>query len=222
MVNNKHALWMALVFTLIVFSLGLMSGFFFESSRSDDLSLTAGKSEINLLDEQLRSRLIDNLDVGCSLALDTTFGFADEIYEEAVKLEEYDAANNFIGSLKDIHKRYDLLRMMLWIEASKIRKNCTSDFHIVVYFFDYDPQDINIKAKQITFGRMLTDLKNKYPNQILLIPVAANLDLASIELVLDKYDIKEKPALVIDDERVIRDVITFSELENQVFQSNKE
>lgn len=222
MVNNKHAFWMALVFTLIVFALGLMSGFFFESSRADDLKSIVEHSEISLLDEQLRIRAINDLNIGCNLAMESTFNFADKIYDEAVKLEEYDAASKFTNSLKDIHKRYDLLRMMLWVEASNLRNNCTDYFHTVVYFFDYDIQDFDKKAKQTAFSRLLTDLKAKYPNNILLIPIAANLNLASIDLVLDRYDVEERPSVVIDNEIVVRDIITFSELENLVFQSNKE
>ncbi|MBI2632599.1 hypothetical protein HYW75_06345 [Candidatus Pacearchaeota archaeon] len=151
MVNNKHAFWMALVFTLIIFALGLMSGFFFESSRADDLRLRVEHSEINLLDEQLRTRVISDLNVGCSLAMENTFDFADKIYEEAVKLEEYDSASKFTSSLMEVHKRYDLLRMMLWVEASKLRNNCTKDFHIAVYFFDYNIQDFDTRARQTTF-----------------------------------------------------------------------
>ena len=216
MVNSKHAFWQALVFTAVVFVLGLMLGFFLENSRASEIELNLIHSEINLLDEQLRNRVINELNVSCSLAVDSTFEFADRIYAEAVKLEKYDSASKFTDDLKIIHKRYDLLRVILWSDAARLRKNCGEDFHTVVYFFNYNSEDLNVKAEQATFSRLLVDLKDKYPGDILLIPIAGNLELESITLAKEFYDI-ESPAILIDDKRVIDEIVTFNELENTVF-----
>jgi hypothetical protein len=65
--------------------------------------------------------------------------------------------------------------------------------------------------------RLLLDFKYNYPDQVLLIPIAANLDIESVNLVMKKYGIQECPALVIDETLVIKEAPTFDELKNTVF-----
>ena len=222
MVNNsKNAFWQALILSIIIFSIGLILGFFLEKSRTSSIEINSLNSEINLLDEQLRNKVIENLQVDCIPASDSAFKFADRIYAEALKLEQYDSSAKFISTLKVIHKRYDLLRLMLWLESTKLKKNCSSEFHTIVYFFDYDSQDIKVRAEQTAFSRLLTDLKERYPHDILLIPIAGNLNIEAIDLAKDKYDIISSPSILIDEKEVVDKIITLQELENHIFNSNK-
>lgn len=69
-------------------------------------------------------------------------------------------------------------------------------------------------------SRLLADLKNKHGSGILLIPIAANLNLESVNLVLEKYEIKEIPAIIVDERKVVKDSVTFEELESIVFENN--
>ncbi|MDP3881399.1 MAG: hypothetical protein Q8Q31_00790 [Nanoarchaeota archaeon] len=220
MVNNKHAFWQALIFTIIIFSIGLIFGYFIESSRSDKAELALLKSEVNFLDEQLRGRIIESSNLSCDIAQKSTFTFADRIYQEALKLEKYDAASKFDReTLNVLHQRYDILRMMLWFEGKKVQERCNG-FHTVVYFFQYDPQDVEIRAKQAFFSRLLMDIKNRKGDEILLIPIAANLDLASIQLANANNNISQIPAILIDSERVVDEVVTLEEMERIIFQDN--
>lgn len=220
--SSKHVFWQALVFTVIIFMFGFLMGFFLEISRGEKLEFNLMSSEINLLDEQIRGLVTNNFNVTCEIAIDSTFYFADKIYNEAVKLEKYDAAAKFTNSLIQIHKRYDLLRLLLWTEAIELKKRCGGEFHTVVYLYSYKIDDVNVNAEQSFFARMLRELKDKYTMEILLIPIAGNLDLESIKVVLAEYEIKELPVIIVDEKNVVEDVIKFEELENIVFKSNKE
>ncbi|NCO11722.1 hypothetical protein CO038_02240 [Candidatus Pacearchaeota archaeon CG_4_9_14_0_2_um_filter_39_13] len=215
--NSKHAFWQALVFTILVFVLGIFLGFFLENSRYDKIEIAVYDSEINLLDEQLRDRVTQDFRVNCELASQSLFDFADQIYTEALNLEEYDSASKLGDGLKAVHRRYDLLRMMLWLESIEIRDRCGTEFHTVVYFYDYDLEDLNVNAEQIFLGRMLEDMKEKNKDKMLLIPIAGNLDLASIDLILKDYGIEELPVILIDEDEIVSDLITFDELEQKIF-----
>ncbi len=217
MVNNKHAFWQALIFTLIVFAIGMIFGYFVESSRTDSAQLALMKSEASFLDEQLRGTIIESANLSCNLAQKSTFTFADRIYNEALKLEQYDSVSKFDrDTLHVLHQRYDLLRMVLWLEANKLQTRC-GGFHIITYFFVYDPQDVDLRAKQAFFSRLLTDVKEKNGDSILLIPIAANLDLASVELANAYNNVSSTPAILIDSKKVIQKVVTAEELEKMIF-----
>lgn len=217
MKSNKNAFWQAFVFTIFVFLIGLMLGMFLENQRLDEVQISVLNSEVNLLDEQLRPRIFEEFDVNCDDAKKGMFDFADKVYEEALQLEKYDEASKFGNELREVHKRYDLLRVMLWTDAIDLRKRCSKDFHTVVYFYDYDTEDLDLKARQLFYSRMLGDLKEKYPERVLLIPIAGSMDLVSINVIRDKYDVNEFPIIIIDETRIIREIVSFEGLENIVF-----
>ncbi len=214
--NNKHVFWQALVFTIIVFILGFILGFFLEVSRNNEVMFNVLESEANLLDEQLRGKVITDFNISCDVAVKNSFVFADRVYLESLEIENFQGAAKFTDDLKSIHKRYDLLRTILWTESVKLREKCKEDFHTVVYLFNYNEEDIETKAKQLFFSRLLEDLKNKHSEEVLLIPIAVNLGLDSVELAISKYQINNLPAVIIDEEKVVDEVISFEEFERRV------
>lgn len=220
MVSPKHAFWQALVFTLVIFALGLMFGFFIESYRSSAVQQVLSQSEVNLLDEQLRDSAFTNFNISCSDAVQSTFSFADRVYGEAVQLEQYDQATTLTAPLTSAHQRYDLLRLMLWTESSHLKKKCGNQTNIVVYLYDYNTDSTETKAEQNVYSSLLTDLKAKYPSQVLLIPMAANLNLDSITIAAKSYGINSYPAIIVNDRVVLTGSLTSADLENAIFHNN--
>lgn len=222
MVGNKHAFWQALVFTVIVFIFGLLIGFFLEGYSADKIEQNLAQSEINVLDEQLRGDVIDNFDVDCSLAKENLFEFADNVYYEALKLESIDETDKFDRGFKLLHKKYDLLRLMIWQEAIDLKDNCDSEFNSIVYIYSYEDveNDFQRAAIQKTYSRILGQLKANYPEDVLLIPIAGDMDLASVDLILDSFGIEELPVIIVNEERIISGVPTYDELEKVVLESN--
>lgn len=217
MVNNKHVFWIAFVFTAIIFIIGLIFGFFLESYRSDKVEISLLYSEVNLLDEQIREQIPSNFNVSCQDIRDSTFNFADKIYGEALKLENYDSSSKFLDSLYILHKRYDILRMMLWSESIDVKKRCSYNFHTLVYLYEYNTEDIDTNSKQAFFSNLLIDLKNNHDKELLLIPIAANMDLESVNMVVKSYNITEYPVIIIDEQKIVKEVLTLNELEKEVF-----
>ena len=205
MVNSKHAFWQALVFTVIVFGIGVLIGFSLEGYRFDKSQLNLINSEINILDEQVRNRIVEDFNVSCELAKESLFVFADDIYQEALQLEDYDSASKFTNSLFVLHKRYDLLRTILWAEAVKLKKDCEEDFHTVVYLYNYGVVDIDVRSRQLFYSRLLFDLKQKDPDNVLLIPIAINMNLASVDLAVENYGVEKFPSILIDENEIVDD-----------------
>lgn len=217
MVNPKHAFWKALLFSLMIFLIGFMIGFFVENMRIEKVQMSIINSEINLIDEQLKGDVLKGFDINCDISKESIFEFADRIYSEALKLEEYDISSKFTNELTVFHKRYDMLRMQLWLDAINVHSKCSSEFHTIVYFYQYNPSDIETKAEQLTFNRLLIQLKEDHPDEILLIPIASNLNIASIDAVLKKYSIEKTPVLIIDENLTVSEIPEYSQLENIVF-----
>lgn len=217
MVNSKHAFWQALVFTVIVFGIGLSLGFLFELSRNNTVENTIYSSEISLLDQQLRAYSITSFNVSCDIAKQSLFEFADRIYEEASQLETYDGVSKFQNTLGILHRRYDLMRLLVWSESIDLKQRCNLPFHTAVYFYDYGTQDLKEKVVEGTFANILSDLKQAHGNDLLLIPIAANLNLTSVDVLLNSYNINSFPAILIDEKNKVSENTTYSELEQSIF-----
>lgn len=220
MINSKHAFWMALVFTLAVFIFGLVIGFFLESNRADEVQTNLIASELNLLDEQLRNKVNEKFDMDCTGSINDTFEFAERIFRESAKMEQYDSASNLDDALKILHKRYDLLRLMLWTEAIDLKKKCNNHFHTLIYIYAYDIDDIQKKSIQSSTSRLLFEFKEKYGAEVLLIPMAGNLELGAINKILNHYNVsaEELPVVIFDENYTLKSLVTREELEKIISQ----
>ncbi len=197
--------------------LGISIGFVFELSRNSQVENTLFMSEVSLLDQQLRSQVVGNFAVPCNVSKNSLFDFADTIYSDASQLEQYDGASNFQNTLGILHRRYDLLRLMVWSESKDLRERCGDNFHTAVYFYNYTSTDLNVKAEETTFSRQLEDIKSKHGSDLLLIPIAADLNLTSVDVLVQSYNITQLPAILIDEKIKVSGEIPSDKLESIIF-----
>ena len=191
-----------------------MLGILFENSRTSKLENFYKSSETQIFDVQLTGNLLLNsLNPDCSIALQENIDFADKIYEEAKTLEKYDASNKITDDIIKLHSRYDLLRTMLWLNVIGLQEKCPNETNIVVYLYQYVEPSINTQAKQIAISKVTSDLKKKYGDKVLLIPLAYDTGVKSLNLLRSKYQINEFPVVIINQKNKINDLTTVEELE---------
>ena len=87
----------------------------------------------------------------------------------------------------------------------KIKDRCGNEFHTVVYLYDYNPDAIVEKSKQDVFSRFLGELKMEYSDEIVLIPIAKNMDLVSLNILAGDLNVTET-SIVVDEKLVVSDV----------------
>ncbi|MAG38258.1 hypothetical protein CMI45_02645 [Candidatus Pacearchaeota archaeon] len=217
--SSKKAFWHALVFTVVVFGVGLILGFFLEIRESDTIFTRLINSEINILDEELRTRIIEDFEVDCKTAKDSLFNFADKIYEDAQDLEQVDKDGRLKG-LSVLHKRYDALRTLLWLESRELSSKCEEEFHVITYLYEYNSDDVDVQGQQVFYSKMLFDLKLEKPDEIVLIPIAVDTGLDSVKLVSEVNNIFKYPVIIVDNDIKIYDIITLDELREMVFETS--
>jgi len=216
--SQKHVFWEALLVTIFIFGIGIILGIILENWRTSDVDALYQESEIELLDIKLQNELYSGGRFNCEFAVQENLKFADKIYEEAKLLEKYENARRLTKTLIIQHKKYDILRTMLFLNSIEIKENCKfPSFYNIVYFYipNYEEPEINIKTKQKVFSNMLEELKVKKGNEILLIPIAVNQDISSINIILDKYDISREdlPVILINEKIKISNVESSLQIE---------
>jgi len=212
--NQKYAFLQALIITLIVFNLGIFMGYKLESSRINKIDNMYFKAEIDLLDQKTQKDAFEILDLNCELMVQENIKFADKIFEEAKIIDRFEKASRINADIILHHKRYDLLRTLLWMNSIRIKEKCNSGYSNIVYFYKYNDPSIDQSAKQKVFSNLLTELKEELGNKIILIPIAADNNISAINLILDKYEITsgELPVVLIDEETKINDLKNLEEI----------
>ena len=202
--TQKNVFWQALIVALIMFNLGVFMGYMLEKNRINKIDTLYAESELQFLDIRALADISYLKNVNCSFAVKENIKFADKIYEEAKILQRYEDASRISDALILRHKKYDLLRTQVWINSIRLKEMCAVDYKNVVYLYEYSKDiSIELKAKQDIFSRKLVEVKEKLGWKMLLLPVAGNNNLSSIDLLKIQYNITELPAILIDEKAKI-------------------
>jgi hypothetical protein len=204
--SQKWFFLYALVITLVIFNFGIFMGYMLEQSRINKINMWYLDAELELLDQRIQKDAFEIIDLNCTAMIEENINFADKIFEEALIIQKYEDANKISSEIIFQHKRYDLLRTLFWINSMRIKEKCNSDYHNVVYFYKYNNPSIEQKSKQRFFSNLLFEIKQKKGDKVMLIPIAADNDLPSVNLLTNKYGIKELPVILIDEKIKITDM----------------
>ena len=195
--NRKNVFWEAFLIAVVIFILGLLIGIFVESDRMQQIDSYYSQGQIYLIDSLAMSNSINS--ASCSNMINSSIGFADNIYSQAQLLENYEASGKITNDMIIAHTEYDLLRTMLWQNLITIRSKCPNQFNFVIYLYDYSTPDLNQKAEQKVWSNILFNLKQEEGNKLILIPIAVDNNLASLNILTSNFNITNYPAVLIND-----------------------
>jgi hypothetical protein len=195
---QKDVFWKALILTVVVFLIGVFFGYLLEENRVNKIQDNFELLIIDWDDAESQSSYYQVLDEDfCDEAIVQNLKFGDEIYEKGLKLEEYESANRFLDKLDIEKKKYNLLKIKFFINSKILKEKCNADYEYLFYFYqDVDP-NTDVKEKQRAMSRVLMDVKFELGDKIILMPLAADMDLGVVNILLDKYGVTEFPSIVI-------------------------
>lgn len=189
--------------TLIMVGSGLFIGFYMESSRANRVIEQYKQLEVNALDLKLQNYYYQIMDkASCTQAINQNFIFADKIYNEGLMIEKYEEAEKLSDQLILDEQRYALLKAELWINTILLKEKCNNPFHTVVYIYSKDNSPAK-DAEQTAVSKTLEKIKQEKGNNIILIPIAGDLGLDSIDMQERIYNITYLPSIIIDEKYII-------------------
>lgn len=197
--KNKHIFWEALILAIFIFASGILLGYLLEANRTNKVITLYQDAELGLLDLKIRDNILSSNNVDCDKFFYETLNFADKIYNEAKLLDRYEEASRISEGMILQHKKYDLLRTLLWSETLRFKEKCNSNFSTVIYFYEYFPENIETKSLQNVFSKKLGELKMEHGTDIILIPIAGNINVSSINYLREQYKIESLPTILINE-----------------------
>ncbi|MFA5061441.1 MAG: hypothetical protein WC494_03960 [Candidatus Pacearchaeota archaeon] len=205
--SKKNVFWEALLITILIFLAGFLFGVYIEGRNFDTISDYSTNSEINLLDGMILVQMSEELDLGCDFLKEENIEFADRIYEEAKLLEKYEEAGKITESMRILHRKYSLLRTFAWKSNSNVIDKC-DNYDLLVYLYEYEPDSLDVRATQAVWSNKLTDIKKDNPNMVLL-PIAVNQGLSSLDILLEEYGVESFPAVVVNNKDILYNLDNF-------------
>ncbi len=200
--NKKNVFWEAFLIAGVIFILGLLIGVFIENDRLQQINDYYSQAQIYLLDSLAISNSLNSA-ADCSNLINSSIKFADDIYSQALLLEKYGDSGKITNSINLAHKEYDLLRTILWQNLITIKAKCPEKFNFIIYLYNYNPSDLNQKAVQNAWSNILYDLKQQQGNNLILVPIAVNSNLSSLDILMNEFNITRYPAVVINGNKTI-------------------
>jgi hypothetical protein len=82
-----------------------------------------------------------------------------------------------------------------------------------VYFYQFKNPEMDKKAEQGVVSEVLTNLKEKYGSNVVLIPLAADNNITSITLLREYYNVTYLPTILIDEEHKIQGTTSLKDIE---------
>jgi len=209
--SKKHVFWEALIITIVIFLAGIFLGMLIETGNSNKINNLYLQSEISLTDAMAGLKLTEVSDLDCEALKTNNINFANQVYEEAKLLEKYETSGKLTEGMKLLHKKYDLLRTILWINNEESLTRC-DNYNLIVYLYEYETEQLNKKATQKVWSKILLDTKQER-DDILLIPIAADQNLTSLNILIDKYKIKQFPSIIINNNQTIYTLTNINQIQ---------
>jgi len=202
-----------LILTLLILLIGFFVGYFVESARTGNVVSAYKEFEVTALDLKLQNYYYQIMDsASCERAIAQNFIFADDIYEKGLKIEKYEQANDLSEELLLEKKKYVLLKTELWLNSILLKKKCEKPFNTVVYVYSQEG-DVLKKAEQDALSGILSKLKEKMGDEIILLPIAGNIGLDIVDLQLGIYGVTYLPSIIINEEQVLEGFHSVDEIE---------
>lgn len=203
----------ALVLTILLLIAGFLVGMYFESSRTNKIIKDYKNFELEALDLKLQNYYYQILEKeSCKAAIEENINFADRLYEKGLIIQKYEDMNQLSKDLVLEKKRYVLLKTELWLNSIILKNRCSEPFHTLVYIYSHKEDEAK-KAEQEAIANILKEIKEKRGNEVILIPIAGDLDLKAIDLQLNIYNINYLPSIIIDEKHVLKGFQNIKEIE---------
>ena len=187
----------AAVITILVFSLGIGVGYIINNEKYDMIISDFENLQIQQNDMEVESMLIN------SLGADTCKNLRYEIEKTATqstsigeKLSYYDSEIMKNPDFIILKKNYIISLIKFWSYWELFKKNCNSSVNTVLYF--YSIKDCGDCQAQ---GFVLTFLKERHPNDIMVFALDKDEDLYSLKLLKETYNVTKAPTLVINNQK---------------------
>jgi hypothetical protein len=211
----KRVFLKSAIITAAVFLIGLYLGFALDNLKVEEINGRITQIDNLWNDVRLMQSYIQKLSNStdyCSFLLDENLKVGDRIYDEGLKVEEYEDSNRFASLFIVEKERYALLDLQFWLNSIDLKELCDGNYSTVIYFYS----QYNNTPEQNFQDRVLWDLKQECGPKIIYITFPVDINVATIDVIKKIYNIEKVPSVLINEKTLLESPITLREIEDYV------
>lgn len=188
------------IITFIVFILGVGLGFVLTNTRENIIAEQNNLQKLDFESLQLQYLYLNVLskEQNCPVAQTALQKNLNQIDKTRIQLEGFLATilNENNEDFLNLKREYMISELRYWLLSIQVREICGNENVPILYF--YSNNDCGDCVLQ---GNILTFLKDRYAEKILIFAIDADFDREpGIDIMKVSYGVKTTPALVVDDE----------------------
>jgi len=186
----------AAVLTTIIFVLGVWFGLWVGDEKVSQLQNTISGLQENINEAELQFLFLDitESNISCNYLISTANRLGEETTSMASEVDKYENAQKVDdAAFKALKKTYTITLVRDWLTLEKIKQSCNGSYTIVLYFYSNKQCD-----KCQDQGIVLSYLKEKLDNEVLIFALDGDIDLDIIKALRESYVIYEYPAIVVN------------------------
>ena len=192
----------AAVLTAVVFSSGILFGWFLDSNRVTNVQSQIDDLAVNFQNLDLENSIYQtfgNETFSCSIYTTKAESLSKQTDQLAEELNSFKQMNQFqLSKLDSFKKRYTLMNLGFWLQLVNLKKNCDYNSTTILYFYTTKPCDDCVAQ-----GIVLDTLKRKSPEKLMIFAIDSDLDLGVVTMLKTKYNVTRVPTLVINEKSKI-------------------
>ncbi len=196
---DKKTIISALIISAILFSGGIFVGYSLNREKLTGIEYHIDAINSDMENFQLQFLFFDVLgeNATCPLLESTLSNINEESYEIGTRLDQYGNDNELkdFNEYENLKKEYSRILVSYWLLANKLKESCKSHSSTIIFFIGKEC----VKCDEQAF--VLTYLKEKLGEQVLIFTLDGTLDEPSIEVLKEYYNITGYPSLVINGEK---------------------
>ena len=215
MVVQSDVFWKAFVLTLVIFILGMAVGYWLDNGRVEEIRQEYKEMEIRSSDARMQALYYQTFSDSpnfCGPAIEENLKFSEKVYSEGLRIERYERINKLSPSLVTDKRQYVLLKLQFWLNSIELKKTCNANYTNLVYFYSH----YNTTIAENVQSAALLDLKADCGRDLMLIPLPVDLNITTIDILLDQYNISSTPSILIGEEVVLEGLQKKSDVERYV------
>lgn len=188
------------LFVALVLTATIMVGMFYmgqelSDQKVDSLTQQMERLTVERESQDLSRRLAENLPTNNCEALNAavrqTIADVESLRKQVATYEQSQKIDN--PDFKLLKKQYTNLLIEYWLTTKKIEERCGSNIVKVLYIYADQRQCERCKDQ----GTVLTKYRQQYDDQLLVFPLDSTLDLPTVNVLIDAYNIDQYPALIV-------------------------
>lgn len=212
---DQYRYFFAALLTVIIFVSGIAASNVMDELRQDSLETADREDLIELESLQLQMKYLEEETESCSTMEKGLTNIVEDYNENLGRVQGFkDSSILKKDEYSQLKREYVLSGLRYWMTAEDLQDRCNQSYTTAL-FFTSNVGDENCDECQ-RVGNTLTDLKQAYGDDFLVFSAPTEMDEGMIELLKNRYNVSERPAVVVNGEKVLKEDITRRKIETEL------